>query len=321
MLYNTEHMTPFTQQAHEWLRRRTITETIIQDFNIHCDTHASLGECIVIPVNDPKGNHVFNKYRRDPMIDIKPKYTTDYGGSAMLYGADRIAESDIVVITEGEMDCLVLWSHNIPAVSSTGGSMTFKEDWVQYLKGKEIYICYDNDNAGAEGMVRVLSFMPAAKVIFIPETPGVKDISDYVARGGNFHDLMRSARCYSNVSDVEEDRKQRMALWLPVRFHDEYLQQHYKPLHTEQPRRTVKDTRNTDDVSRAKEVPIDRYIKFDGYGKARCLWHSDKTPSMHYYRNKNKVFCFGCGKSADVIDVVRELDGCTFIEAVRKLNN
>jgi len=67
-----------------------------------------------------------------------------------------------------------------------------------------------------------------------------------------------------------------------------------------------------------KQVPISNFIKFN-HNTAKCLWHSERTPSMHYYKKDNHVKCFGCSKYADVIDVVMAINNCSFKEAVKIL--
>jgi hypothetical protein len=74
------------------------------------------------------------------------------------------------------------------------------------------------------------------------------------------------------------------------------------------------------DKDRAKIQPIDDFVTFRN-NTAKCLWHKDITPSLHYYPKTNSVFCFACGKYGDVIDVVMALRNCDFKEAVNFLNN
>ena len=70
-------------------------------------------------------------------------------------------------------------------------------------------------------------------------------------------------------------------------------------------------------VEMAKAVAISNFIEFNHAGFAKCVWHTEKTPSMKYYEDKNRVHCFGgCGKSGDVIDVVGQLYNIKFLEAV-----
>ncbi len=298
----------------DWLYRRKISDSIISEFNVHWGSNPILGECIVIPVNDVDGNFSFNKYRRNPLQQTTPKYLYDKGAKTALYGADRIQNSKTVLITEGEMDCLVAWSHNIPAVSGTGGAMTFLPEWIDILKDKEIVICFDNDEAGGAGMVRVLQSLPQAKVLFIPDRPNIKDISDYVTNGGDLQELLRTAIHFGSVQDVIDNRSERLALWKSVCFHDAYLKEHIKPTYVAQPRSNKGDG----EIQRAKSYPIDQLIDFKK-NKACCPFHNEKTPSLHYYRENNSVYCFGCAKYGDAIDVYRQLHNCSFKQAIKAL--
>lgn len=74
-------------------------------------------------------------------------------------------------------------------------------------------------------------------------------------------------------------------------------------------------------VAAAKRVPISSLVEFNQAGFAQCLWHSEKTGSMKYYPEGNKVHCFGCGKGGDVIDVVKAKRNCSFTDAVLYLSN
>lgn len=75
------------------------------------------------------------------------------------------------------------------------------------------------------------------------------------------------------------------------------------------------------DKEAVKEIPIDELLEFNGANKAHCLWHNERSPSMHYYKKDNKVHCFGCGKQADTIDVLMALEGKTFKEVVEAYGN
>lgn len=302
----------------DFLNRRKITESVITDFCISWGKNPVLGECIVIPIYNEEGIFSFNKYRRNPLTDLKPKYLYDNGGKLTLYGAYKLKKenSKIVIITEGEMDALVCWSANLPAVSSTGGAMAFNQEMADRLKPYEIIICFDNDEAGGKGMAKLLDLIPQAKILFLPDRPGIKDISDYVTNGGDLHKLLKSARGYSGLDEVIEDRANRVALWQSTHFHDAYIKNHTEVEKVSNPVRY----KDGDEVARAKEYPIDKLIKFDRSNKALCPFHNEKTKSLHYYRNNNKIYCFGgCGKAYDAIDVFMKINNCSFLEAVKNL--
>lgn len=298
---------------YDWLTRRSITDAIINDFGIYWGTHAVMGDCIVIPVINEQGVCTFNKYRRDPRVDAKPKYTYDNGGKVTLYGYWKAKDTDTILITEGEMDALVAWSANIPAITSTGGAMSFQTEWGELLKDKKVILCFDNDEAGGKGLVRALSVVPHAKVLFLPDRPGIKDISDYCTGGGNLQELLTSAKHFASIDEVVDDRAIRLALWQSTFFHDAYIAEHTKPVYAPRSLRDVTDLEN------AKTYPIPQLLKFKT-NAALCIFHAEKSPSLQYYPKTNTCYCFGgCGKAYDVIDIYRKLHNCSFKEAIRAL--
>lgn len=79
----------------------------------------------------------------------------------------------------------------------------------------------------------------------------------------------------------------------------------------------IKDSRNL--IEDIKGIPISDFLDFNRAGFAPCLWHNEKTASLKYYPKNNKVYCFGCQKSADVIDVFAQLNGISVADAIRRL--
>lgn len=304
----------------DWLKRRGVSEDTIESFHIHTGNALGLENCLIIPVHSEDGVFAFNKYRRDPSDTRTPKYLYDKGGHVSLYGADHLRpEHSSVVITEGELDSLVLWSMNIPAVTSTGGAMSFQEHWVDLLGNREVYVCLDNDSAGADGMVKIHSYIPTAKFIFIPEQAGVKDITDFVVKGGDFPGLMATALVYPDETAVIEDMNKRAASWLPTRFHTAWIKKHHEQAQKEEyrGRKVVHD----DKVLNAKAYPISNLLKFNKLHKAICPFHDEKTPSLHYYEKTNSTYCFGgCGKAYDSIAIYQRINNTSFRDAVEDLN-
>lgn len=110
---------------------------------------------IVIPIRDKNKNIVSLKLRRDPLGIDWNKYAFYPGWtSAILYGSENLINNDdYIVICEGEFDQMILEKEWILAVTSTGWAGTFKEDWIVQLEWpQKIYVCYDNDLAGAKWM-------------------------------------------------------------------------------------------------------------------------------------------------------------------------
>ena len=328
------------------MNRRGITDSILDTFGIYTSDVASLrlSQAIVIPVRHVDGSFSFNKYRRDPLEgDVKPKYLYDRGSKIALFGADSLVahvqqtqpwsnpsntNAGIVLITEGELDTLVCWSKNIPAVSSTGGAMSFQEEWVTLLKGFDVHICFDNDEAGHRGVLKVLEYLPNAKVVFVPKNvPNVKDISDYVSHGGDLHALLKTAKQYLTLEDVKIEREHIATLWGDYSFHDMYIEHFTKPsLPTDTSGKARPQSNSDDRLERAKSVLCTQLLPFRRAGrlmKTECLWHKDSDPSLTYYPEKNNCYCFVCGKYADSVDIymhTHNLSGTNgFLQAIKEL--
>lgn len=62
-------------------------------------------------------------------------------------------------------------------------------------------------------------------------------------------------------------------------------------------------------------------LHVDSRFRCRCLWHSDKHPSMKLYEGDRGCWCFACGHGGSVIDMVQQANNCSFPEAVRWLND
>lgn len=70
-------------------------------------------------------------------------------------------------------------------------------------------------------------------------------------------------------------------------------------------------------ILKAREKPLNTFVKAGKNGMALCPFHNEKTPSFDTRRNF--YFCYGCGATGDVIDLVQELKGLTFKEAITYL--
>lgn len=337
-------------QHRSFLNKRGITDKVIDAFSIHSEDVPTLGlrNSIVIPVRHIDGTHSFNKYRRDPMEGpVKPKYLFERGGKVTLYGADMlvahesarntlvykdVAELGVsltrktaVIITEGELDTLVCWSAGIPAVSSTAGSSSFQEEWKELLSRYEVYICFDNDEAGHKGAIKILDSLPDAKVIIVPSQLDVKDISDYVARGGDLHQLMKTAFTVKDIEDAKVQFENLSGAWRlnEAKFFELYIEHHKSMTLPTNVNGAARPTSQSDDrLERAKSVDCTTLLPFNTKGRypvTKCLWHDDSDPSLTYYKKSNNCYCFVCAKYADAVDIIMARDGLDFKAALKKL--
>lgn len=84
-----------------------------------------------------------------------------------LYRGNLLSQTDLnvpVYICEGEWDALALeWARQKlrrpGLILAVPGAGTFKETWVEALQGREVFLCFDNDNAGANGMDRTAKLL------------------------------------------------------------------------------------------------------------------------------------------------------------------
>lgn len=175
--------------AQEYLESHGITAKGIEEFGLTFED----GQ-IHIPVISEDGESSFIKSRNlDYPNNKQPKYKNSQGSRATLFNYVNVQDSPMLVICEGEMDCIKLNQEGIPTVTSTGGATTFPDEWKQYFSDKNVWICLDNDEAGRKGTYALLTKIPHAKVIELPE--GTKDVSDYfqIRKKSDYMKLMTKA--------------------------------------------------------------------------------------------------------------------------------
>jgi hypothetical protein len=70
---------------------------------------------------------------------------------------DEMEKADMIFITEGEMDAMVLNQMGFTALSGSAGAGTWKKEWSQYFSDKEVIICYDSDEPGRKGAGKLIT--------------------------------------------------------------------------------------------------------------------------------------------------------------------
>ncbi len=334
-----------TRTRQEWINwlsdERGISPSTMIDAKLSIDVEK--GE-LAIPVFDTEGEILFYKYRRAPWRENGPKYRYETGSTAALYGAETLASIDAgsqVIITEGELDALALRSLGSHAVSSTGGSGTWRQEWSDMLTPFNVVICYDADRAGVEGALRVAAMTPHARIVRLPVQLG-KDPTEII-QGHNVEALeaaIYGSRKFKVPAHGTEGRLKKLKL-LNVSFYevrkgimndpddtpllvDMAIDWTNREIEVEKDAEKYRDrTKVTgklaNDIDIAKTFPISELIKVNRERKAFCPGHQEDTPSLHVYAD-NHSYCFGgCGKRYDAIDIYKALHNCDTKTAIAAL--
>jgi len=192
------------ENIKSWLKNeRGLSEDVINRFKLGWD-----GKAITIPIYGREKEFQFFKYRRSPFIDDNniAKYWYSPNNHAELYGWEHITDpKSSLIICEGELDRLILENYNFPALTSTSGAGTFKEEWIEIISSltSEIFICFDNDEAGTDSAWKIAKRIPKIKIVQIPKSEDIKDITDFILKQGvaEFNKLLAEAKTLEEIED------------------------------------------------------------------------------------------------------------------------
>jgi Replicative DNA helicase len=132
----------------EYLKGRGFTEETIKAFKI-----GQKDDNIMIPYFKD-GEVVQIKYRS--IKDKKMFSETD--AEPVLFNRDSI-DTDALIITEGEYDCMALSQYDIKSVSVPNGASDFRwvdNEWDWLEKYNTVYVCFDDDDAGHKGLQEIV---------------------------------------------------------------------------------------------------------------------------------------------------------------------
>ncbi len=156
-----------------------LTKETIEKYKLGFDA-----ERILIPIYDEDGKLVnIRRYDRNAQGHKKMMNITGHG-EVRLFPLPTNEASDWILLVEGEWDCFLAQQYGYPAMTTTGGSGSWKREFLPQFVKKNLVVCYDNDAAGIAGATKIASSLLAVaksvKVLQLPfEEPKGADFSDF----------------------------------------------------------------------------------------------------------------------------------------------
>lgn len=80
----------------------------------------------------------------------------------------------------------------------------------------------------------------------------------------------------------------------------------------------LQDLRDNNDILSVAQSYVDLKRSGSTYS-CRCPFHTEKTPSCHFYPQTQSFYCFGCGAGGDVVNFIRLIENLDYMESVRFL--
>lgn len=208
-----------------YLEARGIPLEAVKEYNLGSD-----GSYILYPITM---NGVFldvRSYNREPTPDNPAKMKSKSGTTGCyLFPYDHWSKDERpTLLCAGENDALLARVRGFNAITGTGGEGRFPEMFAYMFKGRDVYICYDCDEAGRKGAASAgYHLKEAGANVFVvdlglPGTKGSKDITDFFIKEGKtaaeLQALMDAAPVYSKEleNSVKNHRYPLVDLWRVV---------------------------------------------------------------------------------------------------------
>ena len=285
----------------DYLNKRGINEKAISEFGFVENSDKSIS----FNIEDLEGNIIGKKVRANHEIE-KPerKYKNPTGVGNQLFNWHRVKNSTKIVIVEGEFDAILLWSLGINAISTTVGASgtKYSEEWISLLKDKVIYIWFDNDKAGHDGMSSMYKQFPNAKFIFNVEGDKADATDVWINLGEDgIKEALNSAEKITEPYISKFGIKFSLEVKKQIeRLNSDSNSEFYKRL------------------EEAKRIPMGNLLDLDQQGKVICPFHKEKTKSFSWDKTNNTFKCFGCGVQGDTVNFVQ--DKYNFSSKVEAIN-
>lgn len=171
------------KEGQEYLKSRGFREETIEKLKIGFDDGTIFGRrfknMIVFPyLNSGKATYIKGSaIEKD--ADGKRHHENIGGTIPGLYNETALKDTREVFLCEGETDTITLAQEGFASVGAPG-VQGFKRQWTQKLKGKKVFIVWDNDGPGTEEARRLSNLLMEEGIerylLSLPE--GIKDVND-----------------------------------------------------------------------------------------------------------------------------------------------
>lgn len=158
----------------------------------------------VYDYRDATGKLIAQSVRKEPKAFLQRRpneaggWTYSVKGLAIpLYNLPGIVASgpeSPVYIPEGEKDADALVRRGLVATTNIGGAGKWRDEYSDYLAGRNVVILPDNDDTGrkhARDIARkTFGKATSIKIVLLPGLPPKGDVSDFLANGGTLEQLL-----------------------------------------------------------------------------------------------------------------------------------
>lgn len=215
--------TPYGKRVYEFLtEERRLDHNTIDFFDLGAMVDDKGFYHLVIPLKDDKNNIVNMRFRSVPKVKPEPgvkvkKYIRSCTGRPMtLFNAWSLDNffDDSVLIVEGEFDVMAYRTcgKSLNVISATtGASSNWPDEWLDMIEPfKNIYIHYDNDQAGKDGALKLAEKLGKYRCYSI--TTKHNDFNDYLKqnheRTDEEHDryiqnIFKQARPFMDMGELK----------------------------------------------------------------------------------------------------------------------
>ena len=189
----------------DWFATRGIATATLEAFRIGEQERNGTVYAVFPYIRD--GELINAKYRN---IAEKKDMRQEAGAEPCLFGWHLIdPKKRGIAITEGEIDAMSLYQVGIPALSVNAGAGNHQwidNDWSRLERFSEIYLCYDNDEAGQKGAKEVANRLglDRCKVVTFP----TKDANDFLLTGATQDDFKKH---FAQARNFDPDELRSMA--------------------------------------------------------------------------------------------------------------